>query len=137
MKMVFEIRLDVTEKEISQSLKHLGSNYVKMALDKLKKHKPKENDVWFHRELELPFLPVAGMTFEFELLHEEGCSDFAPFIAQEVKWYERNGGYILVWFRLDQWWDNVYPHSFNTELWQVGPFNGELHDLTINVQRRV
>jgi len=123
MKMTFEIRLDVDEEEIRKAFEHLGQSVVASKLSRLKEHS-KEDGVWFHREMELTFLPPKGMPFEFALLDDESeprYNNFGRFIVEEAKWSEADGQ-VRVWFVKDPYWDEIFPSDFDPTVWKRGPF---------------
>jgi hypothetical protein len=80
-------------------------------------------DIYFHREMELPFLPVVDMNFDFELLGlaEDGKHRrFATFVVNNITWNDREGKvYMDLSVHPDEE-EDITKECFDPTVWKKG-----------------
>lgn len=81
------------------------------------------DEVWFHREMDLPYVPFEGMTFEFQLVgppNEDRTRLNGWFEVVNVAWVERDGKtYVALDEHPDEEKELKVEH-FNPTVWKEG-----------------
>jgi len=83
-------------------------------------------EVFFHREKELPFLPSVGMTFEFELPGKseyDGQRRNACFVVREINWIERSGKIDLLLDVHENEQEDLKRSDFSPLDWKEGRYD--------------
>ncbi len=103
--------------------KHFSEDTVAVALEDIEKY---GDEVSFHREMGLEFLPVIGMEFEFSLIdfsEDNPHHDYGLFVVTEVTWSEANGK-VQVIVERDPVWNFILPREMDQTKWTLGEYGG-------------